>query len=164
MTNKNNFNFIFFSFTEHIEAIKCYKCSVSPGNRQLNTTTQLCSQFDESEKFIVDCPYSTMCSKKILRIKLQGKDVDTIVKDCALQKYTEQVFKNGSWHRISKIEEPYEEGCDVTASNSLTEQTTTCHCRGSLCNSAPKETNSYSTDAMAVIFVFNALKYLRTVD
>lgn len=125
-----------------------------------------------------------MCSKKVLRIKLQGKDVDTIVKDCAVQKYTEQVillqmnssnfeillnfylqvFKNGSWHRISKIEEPYEEGCEVTASNSLTEQSTTCHCRGSLCNSAPKESNSYATDAMAVIFVFNALKYLRTVD
>lgn len=81
-----------FLFTEHILAIECYKCSVSPGSRQLNTTTQLCSQFDESDKFIVDCPYSTMCSKKVLRIKLQGKDVDTIVKDCAVQKYTEQVI------------------------------------------------------------------------
>lgn len=40
----------------------------------------------------------------------------------------------------------------------------TCHCRGSYCNSAPKDTSSYHTDAMAVIFVFNAMKYLRSVD
>lgn len=33
-----------------------------------------------------------------------------------------------------------------------------------MCNSAPKDSPSYHTDAMAVIFVFNAMKYLRSID
>lgn len=39
-----------------------------------------------------------------------------------------------------------------------------CYCRGSMCNTAPKDSPSYHTDAMAVIFVFNAMKYLRSID
>lgn len=72
-----------------------------------------------------------------------------------------QVFKNGAWHDESTVEEPYEPGC---APQKVAIDTTICHCTDSLCNSANKETISYHTDAMAVIFVFNAMKYLRSVD
>lgn len=63
------------------------------------------------------------------------------------------------------MEEPYEEGC-VTQKDIGTLGTSTiyCHCRGSYCNSATKDSPSYHTDAMAVIFVFNAMKYLRSID
>lgn len=84
-----------------------------------------------------------------------------MTRGCANQKYTDQVFKQGAWTREHKVEEPYEEGCKDFNENTLSASSTTyCHCRGNLCNSAPKE--SYHTDAMAVIFVFNAMKYLRS--
>jgi hypothetical protein len=41
-----------------------------------------------------------------------------------------------------------------------------CYCRGAYCNAAPKNEPSmgYHTDAMAVIIVFNLVKYLRNTD
>lgn len=74
-----------------------------------------------------------------------------------------QVYTQGTWETEISIEEAYKEGCEAT--NDVEKgKRTTCHCHGSLCNSASKDTSSYHTDAMAVIFVFNAMKYLRSVD
>lgn len=81
--------------------------------------------------------------------------------------YYLQVFKNGAWQEENTVEEPYEPGCAIQKSVGIETTTTTttyCHCTGALCNSASKESTSYHTDAMAVIFVFNAMKYLRSVD
>lgn len=75
-----------------------------------------------------------------------------------------QVFKNGAWHEENKVEEPYEPGCTTQKAIGIESSTMYCHCTGALCNSASKESTSYHTDAMAVIFVFNAMKYLRSVD
>lgn len=79
-----------------------------------------------------------------------------------------QVFKEGAWQKENHIVEPYEPGCTMQkeiGTNMMSSTTMYCHCRGALCNSAPKkETASYHTDAMAVIFVFNAMKYLRSID
>lgn len=69
----------------------------------------------------------------------------------------------GNWTQVHTIEEPYEEGC-VTQKIDGVHDMTYCHCRGSYCNSSTKESPSYHTDAMAVIFVFNAMKYLRNID
>lgn len=68
-----------------------------PINKNDNTTkqSQLCSKFDESRDFIVDCPYSTMCMKRIFKLPLVNKkQIETITRGCANQRYTEQV----SWH------------------------------------------------------------------
>lgn len=67
-------------------AIKCYRCTVNP-------TEQTCRQFDEGDdRYIVDCPYSTMCQKKVYRLKLtDGTNSETVSRDCAKQKYTEEV-------------------------------------------------------------------------
>lgn len=73
------------------------------------------------------------------------------------------MFKQGEWHPESTVEEPYQEGC-LTQRESGDKDTIYCHCRGSYCNSAPKDAPSYHTDAMAVIFVFNAMKYIRNID
>lgn len=74
-----------------------------------------------------------------------------------------QVFKGGAWRNEITIEEPYTEGCMNTTADG-DQSTMYCYCRGSMCNTAPKDSPSYHTDAMAVIFVFNAMKYLRSID
>lgn len=64
-------------------------------NKEINKSgaqSLLCSKFDESEDFITDCPYSTMCMKRIFKLQLpRGDAVETITRGCANQKYTEQV-------------------------------------------------------------------------
>lgn len=74
-----------------------------------------------------------------------------------------QVYKQGAWQNEITIEEPYVEGC-VNDTRDSDQKTVYCHCRGSMCNNATKDSPSYHTDAMAVIFVFNAMKYLRSID
>lgn len=79
-----------------------------------------------------------------------------------------QVFRNGQWEKEITIEEPYAESCELAEDSGREGKSKMyCHCRGNLCNSAPKDTSlltSYHIDAMAVIFVFNAMKYFRTLD
>uniref|UniRef100_A0A1B0CGM9 Putative conserved secreted protein n=1 Tax=Lutzomyia longipalpis TaxID=7200 RepID=A0A1B0CGM9_LUTLO len=152
-------------FIDYAAGVKCYRCTVAPSAR-LNQT-MLCAKFDESSYCAVECPYSTMCMKKIFRLKLMnGQEVETVTRDCAQQKRTDEVFRNGRWEKESTIEEAYEEGCETIEENKSTQSMTVfCHCRGSLCNSAPKETLvSYHVDAMAVILVFNAMKYFQSID
>lgn len=65
--------------------MECYKCSVLdlkfPNQPQLP-----CSEFEDTHKFKVNCRFSTMCVKKILRYKLlDGHEVETFVRDCADQ-------------------------------------------------------------------------------
>lgn len=72
-----------------------------------------------------------------------------------------QVYVNKKWETKTNIEEPYKEGCENSDGSSQY-----CHCRGNLCNSAPKveKMMSHHTDAMAVIFVFNLMKYIRNME
>lgn len=86
------FTFLCFSITDVSKAIKCYRCTVAPTHRMLNRTQQLCAQFSESDEFTIDCPYSTMCMKKVFWYQLQdGTKIETVSRNCADQKYTEQV-------------------------------------------------------------------------
>lgn len=155
--------FLLFMLLDQSNAIQCYRCTVAPTNRHENRSQQLCLHFSESDEFIVDCPFSTMCMKKVYKYQLLDGVIETVSRDCAQQKNTEPDYKNGAWEDKNTIEEPYENGCAVHKFGD-SEPTVYCHCKGSLCNSANKETFSYHTDAMAVIFVFNAMKYLRNVD
>ncbi|XP_037039790.1 uncharacterized protein LOC119076890 [Bradysia coprophila] len=157
--------FLLFMLLDQSNAVRCYRCTVAPTNRHENRSQQLCLHFSESDEFVVDCPYSTMCVKKIFKYQLLDGVIETVERNCADQKYTEPDFKNGAWQDKTTVEEPYEKGCSSAVQKLPgTEPTTYCYCKGSLCNSANKETFSYHTDAMAVIFVFNAMKYLRNVD
>ncbi|XP_050071310.1 uncharacterized protein LOC126559227 [Anopheles maculipalpis] len=152
---------LFIAELEYVAGIKCYHCTVAPPSRhQNNTKTQLCSKFDESSYYEVDCPWSTMCMKRIFKLKLLKGEQETVSRGCAQQKNTEQVYRSGSWTPQHNIEEPYTEGCQTI------DDSTYCFCRGSLCNSATKTTDraNYHTDAMAVIFVFNVMKYIRSAE
>lgn len=74
------------------EALKCYRCTVGPTLKE--NRTHLCTKFDESDDFVVDCPYSTMCMKKVFQYELQdGQKIETVSRNCADQKHTEQVSK-----------------------------------------------------------------------
>lgn len=88
--------FCFISFISDITAaIQCYRCTVGPSYRTENRTQQLCLKFSESDEFTVDCPYSTMCMKKVYRYQLlDGTKIETVSRNCANQKYTEQVRPN----------------------------------------------------------------------
>lgn len=52
----------------------------------------MCSKFDKSEEYKVDCKYSTMCLKTISTLRLQnGQNLETVTRGCAPQKDTKQV-------------------------------------------------------------------------
>ncbi|KAJ8978795.1 hypothetical protein NQ317_015520 [Molorchus minor] len=91
-------------------AIRCYKCSVARYVHYINETIRLCEDFDHSDKYIVDCPYSTLCMKRIASAKISDT-ISGIERDCASQKSENQKLENRTWHLEVTIEEPYEEGC-----------------------------------------------------
>lgn len=156
-------------FLESTEAIKCYGCTVGPTNAMRAKGQQLCAHFERNDNYTLDCPFSTMCMKKVYKMQLlDGRMIETVSRDCAQQKYEEEVYNvaQREWQKRNQIEEPYEEGCETVKENGPTGPSTTyCHCRGSLCNGATTtEPNNFNTDAMAVILVFNAMKLLRSMD
>lgn len=51
----------------------------------------MCTKFDESEEFKIDCPFSTMCIKIISTLQLQNDLQNTVTRGCAPQKDTKQV-------------------------------------------------------------------------
>lgn len=53
------------------EAIQCYRCVFASYVYFLNNTF-LCKDFDYSNRFIVDCPYSTLCMKKNTYATING--------------------------------------------------------------------------------------------
>lgn len=89
-----HYNILSLIIVNRTLAVKCYRCTVGPSNRFANRTQQLCSKFSESDDYVIDCPYSTMCMKKVFKYELlDGKIVETVSRDCASQKYTEQVSR-----------------------------------------------------------------------
>ncbi|XP_022906437.1 uncharacterized protein [Onthophagus taurus] len=127
---------IFISSLSRTNAIKCYECS-QVRTAQDGAKTRLCSHFDFSEAYIVDCEFSTMCEKRFSSVKITGQ-INVTSRGCAKQKYEYQKYNRAEqrWHGEVEVQEPYEEGC-ITIDNkglkiSYTEH---CYCRRHLCNS-----------------------------
>ncbi|KAL9897106.1 uncharacterized protein LOC119639212 [Glossina fuscipes] len=127
-------------------AIRCFKClvteEVSFANEEENlpNITPACSKFDSSSKFIVECPYSTMCMKTISTMYLQyGLEQNTITRGCAPQKSSTLVFRNGNWHKEDSVKDVYVEECRLINENVLAASVKTlCYCGSDLCNSAKR--------------------------
>ncbi|XP_023035869.1 uncharacterized protein LOC111519406 [Drosophila willistoni] len=122
------------------DVLQCYKCSVTVERYVIDNrtiVTPLCSKFEESSQYMVDCPYSTMCLKTISALHLQnGQKQETVTRGCAQQKNTTQIFRNKQWEQEHSVQEVYEEGCTEIKTNNLAGSTKThCYCRGELCNS-----------------------------
>ncbi|KAK7794426.1 hypothetical protein R5R35_003801 [Gryllus longicercus] len=177
-------------------ALSCYKCTVLPPPHSSNETARLCSHFDGSARFQVDCPYSTFCLKRTFELPLgKGKTVAGVERDCAPQRYRFQRYDEarGRWHTEDAVAEAaYAPGCaperGEAARSVKSASATYCYCQSHLCNGATRSgggggggggvggvgrggaraapaplPTSHHTDAMAVIFVFNAMKYIRSL-
>lgn len=89
--------YIYLHFPGRGNAIKCFKCAVTIEKiysyaKNATSFTPLCSKFDESDEYIVECPYSTMCLKTISTLYLQNNQQQTTAtRGCAPQKDTKQV-------------------------------------------------------------------------
>ncbi|KAM7361403.1 uncharacterized protein ACRADG_011703 isoform 2-T3 [Cochliomyia hominivorax] len=139
-------------------AIKCFKCSVTVEkiysySKNATIITPMCSKFDETDEYIVDCPYSTMCLKTISTLHLQnGQQQETFTRGCAPQKDTKQVFNNGRWHQEHSVQEVYEEGCSEIKENTIAASLKTlCYCRGNLCNSSKRKASESTITVIASV-------------
>lgn len=165
-------------------AIKCYECTVHPKRTQNGTNYErLCSKFEETKHFEIDCPYSTMCKKRLYRYQLINKVQESVERGCADQKNDSMVrqtskfvkiatfnpnlpqnYVKNKWVKEVTVDEPYAEGC----TRNKDDGSEYCHCRGDLCNSATKidskSTLSNGVDTMGVLIVFNLVKYFRNMD
>ncbi|KAM3964055.1 uncharacterized protein ACR2FA_002102 isoform 1-T2 [Aphomia sociella] len=154
-------------FTKGVTSLQCYRCLINPPpGEKYNTTKNLCAHFDYSDKFIVDCPYSTMCMKQEFHLDiLNGERITNVLRDCASQKLEYHDFEDGRWTPKVEVKEPYQEGCQVIDDKG--ERTTAfnryCYCRSNLCNSTPSTNHEGYTDIMGVIVVFNLMKYINTL-
>ncbi|XP_067015009.1 uncharacterized protein [Anabrus simplex] len=155
-----------------VSGLSCYKCTILPPPPNSSETTRLCSHFDGSSKYVVDCPFSTFCMKKTFELPLQkGLTVRGVQRDCAAQHYTYQTLVDSRWvNQDAIVDSAYDEGChqeDKGVTQSVKSASATyCYCKKNLCNTAKaarEPTAAHHTDAMAVIFVFNAMKYIRSL-
>ncbi|XP_073948340.1 uncharacterized protein isoform X2 [Choristoneura fumiferana] len=104
---------------------------------------EVCDNFNAStaERFITECPRSTMCSKRVTTFDTgSGLSTRGIQRGCAFQTTEgEQIKVNRGWEVLNKVYEPYEEKCiDDPSNGDRVTKTVLCYCRGDLCNSATK--------------------------
>ncbi|XP_026501281.1 uncharacterized protein LOC113404573 [Vanessa tameamea] len=152
--------------TTEVTSLQCYQCLINPPPGQYyNTTKRLCMHFDKSDKFVVDCPFSTMCMKQEFHLDIQnGVRITGVLRNCATQKHDYHDYKNGTWSPKTEILEPYEEGCSHTDDKGeRTTPTRYCYCRENLCNSSTNTNHEGYTDIMGVIMVFNLMKYINSL-
>ncbi|XP_011552453.3 uncharacterized protein LOC105384010 isoform X2 [Plutella xylostella] len=145
-------------------SLQCYQCFINPPpGHYYNTTERLCNHFDQSDKFIVDCPYSTMCMKQDIHLDIQnGVRIKGVLRDCASQKHEFQAYVNGRWEPRVEVLEPYAQGCQQVDKGEKISDTRYCYCRDNLCNTSTSTEGSY-TDIMGVIMVFNLMKYINSL-
>lgn len=96
-----------------------------------------------------------------------AETVEISVRDCAPQKYMYQVYTEGQWKLEKAVQaDVYSTGCQLTDNSAglKTNSELYCYCSENLCNSGKtaKDTSTH-TDIMTVIFVFNAMKYIRSI-
>ncbi|XP_056640011.1 uncharacterized protein LOC130902561 [Diorhabda carinulata] len=130
--------------------IRCYKCLAALPQYYSTEPVRLCKDFDYSEKFIVTCPYSTFCTKKITSAKIPTT-INGTERDCANQKHVIQNYHHGEWHQEVSVEEPYTPGCHkLDDKGTRTSNIEYCYCNTELCNSG----NSYKTLGYLKSFIF----------
>ncbi|XP_032526627.1 uncharacterized protein LOC116777279 [Danaus plexippus] len=155
------------SFISTVSSLQCYQCLINPPPGQYyNTTKRLCSHFDHSDTFVVECPFSTMCMKQEFYLDIQnGVRISAVLRDCAPQKHAYHDIENGRWFPKTEVLEPYNEGC-TDIDNDKGERTTPtsfCYCRENLCNTSPNTSQEGYTDIMGVIMVFNLMKFINSL-
>lgn len=127
-----------FNFFGNVLAVKCFFCSVRPPSKTSGLPERLCSQFDASPNFEIDCPLSTLCQTRTFTLQTHSGSISITTRGCAQQDYAYQSYsKEDGWTTVQKINETvYSEGCFyVTPELRLRRhQTMYCFCPGDLCN------------------------------
>jgi len=127
------------------EAIECYSCYVKSPPRAPGSSApkfeRLCSKFDQSDQYLVNCTHSTLCMTRTFtlqhRQELLSDQVVIIERGCAMQAYEHQALVRGKWRTIITImEEAYSPGCvtDRDWAGSLASDTEYCYCDDDRCN------------------------------
>jgi len=126
-------------------AIECYSCYVKPPPRAPGSPMpdfdRLCSAFDQSDQYVVNCTQSTLCVTRTFTLEhRQESKVSSIMiveRGCAMQAYEHQALVRGKWRTIIDImEEAYQTGCvtDREWAGSLASDTEYCYCDTDRCN------------------------------
>lgn len=150
---------ILLTYVSYSTAIRCYRCSLTKTNLYLTEPSGLCSEFDYSDRFIVDCPESTFCVKKTYQAKIAGLRNGTD-RFCAFQKFETHEIVNREWIPKVIIEEPYAENCTVINDQGLrTGWTEECYCKTDLCNEAPQ----FQSVGSLTILILSAVIILRNI-
>lgn len=85
--------------------------------------------------------------------------INGTLRDCASQKYDNQVYKDGKWHLEVSVEEPYIEGCaKVDDKGQRISQPQFCYCKGDLCNGVTA--NGFSMNLLMSVVIL-PLIYVR---
>jgi len=124
-----------------------------------------------TENFINSWPHiiqrTLLCTRKLSLSNSFTEVVRAVLRDCAPQKNNYQIYDGIQWRTNTVVEETvYAEGCHPSEPQEVkTPSSEYCYCSGNLCNGAKpsREAPHHHTDAMAVIFVFNAMKYIRSL-
>ncbi|CAB4063760.1 unnamed protein product [Lepeophtheirus salmonis] len=66
--------------------LKCYFCTVKKPSKRLNVSAKLCSRFNGTDDYIIDCPLSTFCETKTFRLHTQTETVSVMTRGCAKHK------------------------------------------------------------------------------
>jgi len=132
-------------FFQGSAAIECYSCYVKSPPRAPGSSPpifeRLCSRFDQSDQYLVNCTHSTLCMTRTFtlqhRQEFSSDRVVIIERGCAMQAYEHQALVRGKWRTIINImEEAYSPGCvtDREWAGSLASDTEYCYCDQDRCN------------------------------
>jgi len=133
-------------------ALQCHSCYVKPPPRAPGSPSpahlNLCSQFDGSERFVVNCSQSTFCQTRTYRFQhYQGPQLSQVViteRGCAQQAYQHQALIRGKWRMVTTIlEEVYSSGCltDREWAGPLSTDTEYCYCDQDRCNNQTQDSS-----------------------
>lgn len=128
-----------------VYTLECFHCYVKPPPRSPFAPAPefepLCSRFDGSDNFLMNCTQSTFCMTRTYRLHLRQGSPDVVIRErgCAQQVYTYQSLERGQWRTVTSVmEETYAPGCleDTEWAGQLATETQWCYCDTDRCNDA----------------------------
>jgi len=147
--------FLMLTFPSDLLGLLCHSCVVKPPPRAPGSPPSepaLCSQFDGSDRFVVNCSQSTFCQTRTYRFHhKQGKEKGEVViveRGCAQQSYQHQALVRGKWRTVTTVlEEVYTSGCmtDREWAGPLSSDTEYCYCKEDKCNNSQTQEGDFNT-------------------
>ncbi|KAL1517758.1 hypothetical protein ABEB36_001484 [Hypothenemus hampei] len=146
MTPSNTFIvfLVVHSIILSVNAIKCFQCYMTqhPYYFQDDVIVKTCNDMDYSHKFIVDCPESTFCFKRVVNGIFYKQGYTREERGCAPQTYKGEKFDSTLGWMMDKriVGDAYQDGCKTVEDQGIrTLKIEECYCDSyELCNSSFK--------------------------